>query len=106
MNVISPFTLLKALIPGSGFIEGAGLLFKWLVGTTTGRIVSVVVVVSLAFFFYGIAKKSEGIRETKAAIEKQNREAVDAANKARTDWRLCTDRGGVWSYTKSICDKR
>lgn len=47
-----------------------------------------------------------GSEAAKSEITKQDRSAVDAANEASANRRLCVDAGGVWDITTGRCSRR
>lgn len=47
--------------------------------------------------------KESGRAEVRAEIERQDREAVDAAREARSPVRRCIDDGGLWSTASGKC---
>ena len=47
-----------------------------------------------------------GSEAAKSEITKQDRSAVNAANEASANRRLCVDAGGVWDVTTGQCGRR
>jgi len=49
---------------------------------------------------------NEGYQRAIDGIAADNREAVDAADKARDRVRKCSLSGGVWDASRCVCDRR
>ncbi|GHE74607.1 hypothetical protein GCM10019059_37650 [Camelimonas fluminis] len=47
-----------------------------------------------------------GSEAAKSEITKQDRSAVDAANEASANRRLCVDAGGLWDVSTGNCRRR
>lgn len=74
----------------------------------TWLIVAVVVAAAGGVGFLGFRSHYTTIGYTRAIneIAAQDREAIDAADRARIRVRACRDAGGVWSTVEGICGGR
>lgn len=80
-----------------GFFTGLSLLGR--IGTAGGVLIAVIA----AYWFWHHTVYNRGYDAAIAAIAAENKEAVDAADRARQKVRACADSGGNWDVTGGVC---
>jgi hypothetical protein len=97
------------LVPGIGplstIADGLARLFAWLVGTPSGRITALSVIISLAVLWYGHLRYNEGREAVTTEVNEQNKDANDGSDAYRDAYDRCLSAGGVFDYARGACDR-
>jgi hypothetical protein len=80
---------------------------------TIGAAVLAAVLAGPAGYLYaraGVSAEIDAAIAAARAVDRENTEnaiaeLADEVDRARVRWRLCVERGGVWSFTDNECDE-
>ncbi|MGY3392923.1 hypothetical protein ACVWW6_005514 [Bradyrhizobium sp. USDA 3311] len=68
--------------------------------------IGILLAIAGAIEIFKVHYTNQGYQQALDDIAADNKEAIDAADKARSRVRNCRDAGGVWDAARGVCDGR